>query len=54
MSSDEASATLARLLPSFVDELSPEGELPECQPLEGMIGGLMGARPRTLGLRSLR
>jgi uncharacterized protein YidB (DUF937 family) len=44
MSGGEASATLASLLPSLVDKLSPDGKLPDAQGVESLIGRVLGAR----------
>jgi uncharacterized protein YidB (DUF937 family) len=42
VSGQEASATLAGLLPGLVDKLSPDGKLPDSQGLESMLGKLIG------------
>ena len=38
----QAASVLAGLLPQLVDQLSPQGSLPEQQGLEGLLGGLLG------------
>lgn len=40
--SGEAGAVLAGLLPQLVDRLSPDGQAPQANALEGLIGGLFG------------
>jgi uncharacterized protein YidB (DUF937 family) len=42
VSGNEASTTLAGLLPGLVDKLSPDGKLPDSQGLESMLGKLIG------------
>jgi len=44
MSGGEASATLASLLPSLVDKLSPNGKLPDAQGVESLIGQVLSGR----------
>ena len=46
VSRNEASSTLASLLPSLVDKLSPDGKLPDAGGIESMIGKLMGGGSR--------
>ena len=46
VSSKKASSTLASLLPSLVDKLSPDGKLPDAGGIESMIGKLMGGGGR--------
>ncbi len=40
---EQAGSTLAAVLPSLVDHLTPEGQLPQGNALEGMLGSLMGS-----------
>lgn len=40
--SGEAASVLAGLLPQIVDQLSPDGRLPEANGLDNVIGGLLG------------
>jgi uncharacterized protein YidB (DUF937 family) len=44
VSGKEASSTLASLLPSLVDKLSPDGKLPDASGLDDMIGKFLGGR----------
>ena len=39
---DQASATLAGLLPGLVDKLSPDGKMPDSQNLERLLGSIIG------------
>jgi uncharacterized protein YidB (DUF937 family) len=43
VSGSEASTVLAGMLPSLVDQLTPDGNLPDSGGLDSMIGGLLGA-----------
>ena len=43
VSGSEASAVLAGILPKLVDQLSPDGQLPDSGGLDSMLGGLMGS-----------
>ena len=39
----EAGAVLAGVLPSLVDKLSPQGQVPDTGSLEQMLGGVLGS-----------
>ncbi len=39
----KAAATLAAVLPSLVDQLSPQGRVPEPSGLDQVLGGLLGS-----------
>jgi uncharacterized protein YidB (DUF937 family) len=45
-SQNDASTVLAGLLPGLVDQLSPDGKLPDGSGLQGMLGGILGALNR--------
>jgi len=44
--SGDAGSVLAGLLPSLIDQLTPDGQLPQGNSLEGTIGSLLGALGR--------
>jgi uncharacterized protein YidB (DUF937 family) len=39
----QAGPSLAALLPSLIDQLTPDGQVPETNALEGMLGSLLGS-----------
>jgi uncharacterized protein YidB (DUF937 family) len=39
----QAGPSLAALLPSLIDQLTPDGQVPESNALEGMLGSLLGS-----------
>jgi uncharacterized protein YidB (DUF937 family) len=41
----KAGSVLAGLLPGLVDQLSPQGQLPDSGGLDQLLGGLLGQRP---------
>jgi uncharacterized protein YidB (DUF937 family) len=41
VSGADASSALSSLLPALVNGLTPRGQVPQCDSLEGMLGGLM-------------
>lgn len=43
ISHGDAASGLASMLPSLVDHLSPDGQMPDMSKVEGMLGSLLGS-----------